>query len=226
MWKHVGPTGNKCQRIEEQLDSSQEELGEQALNVNMKDTCITQEQARLVAQQVEGSRKQSSEDTEVIGEQMINASQDLILQELKNISKKFGQLEHQAARDGEILTGLVNKVNQQSMEGPCKKVNTTASSLFTTQNSDNDIVNVCLRKKSGTKASITHKPQSSTSITSMDMASSNVIQASSMTQSHNGINWWGCEHMKTRCKLDLSHRRTDANCIHQKKTHQSHSNIV
>ena len=159
MWKHVGPTGNKCQRIEEQLDSSQEELGEQALNVNTKDTCITQEQARLVAQQVEGSRKQSSEDTEVIGEQMVNASQDFILQELKNISKKFGQLEHQAERDGEVLTGLVNKVNQQSMEGPCKKVNTTASSLFTTQNSDNDIVNVCLRKKSAQKPQlhINHK---------------------------------------------------------------------
>ena len=27
-------------------------------------------------------------------------------------------------------------------------------------------------------------------------------------------------------QLDLAHRRTDANCIHQKKTHQSHSNIA
>ena len=27
-------------------------------------------------------------------------------------------------------------------------------------------------------------------------------------------------------QLDPLHRRTDANCIHQKKTHQSHSNIA
>ena len=33
-------------------------------------------------------------------------------------------------------------------------------------------------------------------------------------------------HDRTHIKLDLSHRRTDANCIHQKKTHQSHSNIA
>ena len=48
-------------------------------------------------------------------------SQDLILQQLKNISEKFGQPEHQAARDKKVLTGLVNKVNQQSTEGPYKK---------------------------------------------------------------------------------------------------------
>ena len=66
---HEGLTGSKCQRFEAplQLDSSQEESGEQASNVNLRDTSVTEEQARLAAQQVEEKEIKDREDNQGTG---------------------------------------------------------------------------------------------------------------------------------------------------------------
>ena len=192
---HEGPTGSKCQRLEDpvHLDSLQEDGGGQASNSTVKDTWVTEEQARLVAQQVEGNQSQDREDAGSNREQMLNAHQDLILQELKNISQKFGKLEHQAAQDREVLTGLVQKVNQQSMEQLHKKVNNDNSSLFPVQGSEVESVSARSRKKSGTKVGTNSKHcninTSPISITSpRSLQAVNGTSPQTMTLINGGVN--------------------------------------
>ena len=123
---HEGPTGNKCQRLDGgSVEDLQMEGAEfQASNVTDNENTISQEQARLVVQHMEQSAM-SVQDTST-GDS--GSSQELILMELKKISQKFGQLEDQAAKDREVLTNLVSKVNQQGMQTGSKKVNPTVSS--------------------------------------------------------------------------------------------------
>ena len=63
---------------------------------------ISEEHARLVAQQVDVYSVDNCQDTST-GDKGIDAGQQLILQEIQKMSKRFGALEEQAANDREVL---------------------------------------------------------------------------------------------------------------------------
>ena len=89
------------------------------------ETVVSEEDARLVAEQVEVHSVINRQETST-GGLGIDVGQQLILQELKTMAKRFGALEEQTAKDREVLTGLVSQVKQQTQGQNQKKV----TSLF------------------------------------------------------------------------------------------------
>ena len=157
---HEGPTGSKCQRFnEEQLESLQEDLN-QASNVTSYESLVSEEQARAVAEQVETNVKGGASSAENQGSE-VNTGQDLILQELKTISQRFGQLENQAAKDREVLASLVTKVNQQGRSALSTQVTTSSitSSLFSPKTSDFESNKTRSRKKSGPMVTLSQEQE-------------------------------------------------------------------
>ena len=103
-------------------------LESQASNIVLSnDNVVPEEHARLVAQQVHTNPVKNCQDTST-GDKAIDAGQQLILQELQRMSKRFGVLEEQVAKDREVLTGLVSQVKPQSQGQGQKKVTNLLSS--------------------------------------------------------------------------------------------------
>ena len=189
---HEGPTGNKCQRFNSgSVEDLQVEGAEfQASNVTDNETTISQEQARLVVQHME----QSAMSVQDNSTSESGSNQDLILMELKKISQKFGQLEDQAAKDREVLTNLVSKVNQQGIQPGSKKVNATVSStsLFNSS-SQSQISNVARPKTRSETQTLTsnvqgvknvHTLQQSDLILTTVAPNVNVISSASVQSAH------------------------------------------
>ena len=125
---HEGPIGSKCQKFDSQTqeDVDQASLETQASSIALENEIIvSEEHARLVAQQVDVHSVMNHQETST-GDKGIDAGQQLILQEIKKMAKRFGALEEQTAKDREVLTGLVSQVTQQTQGQSQKKV----TSLF------------------------------------------------------------------------------------------------
>ena len=152
---HEGPTGSKCQKF----DSQAQEDGDQALAENQasnialtNDIVLTEEQARLVAQQIDISTVNNSNDTST-GDRDIDAGQQMILQELQKMSKRFGVLEEQAAKDREVLTGLVSQVQSQGQNQKKVKNLLSPESVATVKSTCQSNVTK-QRHKSGSKTQV------------------------------------------------------------------------
>ena len=127
---HEGPTGSKCQKFDSQTqeDGAQVSLENQASSIALANkTVVSEEDARLVAQQVDVHSVINRQETST-GGKGIDAGQQLILQELKTMAKRFGALEEQTAKDREVLTDLVSQVKQQTQGQSQKKVTSVFSS--------------------------------------------------------------------------------------------------
>ena len=111
---HKGPIGSKCEKFDSQTqeDGAQASLETQASSIaSANETVVSEEHARLVAQQVDVNSVTNCHETST-GDKGVDAGQQLILKEIQKIAKRFGALEEQTARDREVLTGLVSQVNQ------------------------------------------------------------------------------------------------------------------
>ena len=86
---HEGPTGSKCQQsVNMKQAHTSEGAGTQASNITDQEVTVTQEQARLVADQLISSQDSTqATSTGAIGQQ------DLILLELQKMSQRLGKLE-------------------------------------------------------------------------------------------------------------------------------------
>ena len=152
---HEGPTGSKCQKFDSQTqeDGDQASLETQASSIALRnETVVSEEHARLVAQQVDVHSVTNRQETST-GDKGIDVGQQLILQELQKMAKRFGALEEQAAKDREVLTGLVSQAKQQTLGQSQKKV----TSLFSPEPVNATYKNTCQsnvakqRHKSGPK---------------------------------------------------------------------------
>ena len=120
-----GPTGNKCQKFDSQAqeDGDQALLENQASNIALSnETVVTEEHARLVAQQVDVYPVNNCQDTST-SDKEIDAGQQLILQEIQKMSKHCGMSEKQAAKDREVLTGLVSQVKTTITRSEPQEIN-------------------------------------------------------------------------------------------------------
>ena len=103
---HDGARGSKCPLSTHQSNNP----SEQADNVTVNPENISQAQAEATANQVMVEESASNSEASASTPQ---ASQDPVLKELLNISKRFGHLEQQAAKDRQILSGLVTEFGKQ-----------------------------------------------------------------------------------------------------------------
>ena len=151
---HEGPTGSKCQKFDSQTqeDGDQASLETQASSIALtNETVVSEEHARLVAQ-VDVHSVTNRQETSTV-DKGIDVGQQLILQELQEMEKRFGALEEQAAKDREVLTGLVSQAKQQMHGQSQKKV----TSLFSPEPVNITFKNTCQsnvakqRHKSGPK---------------------------------------------------------------------------
>ena len=103
---HEGTTGKKC-LLSTQTDGITDSSESPPFN---QDQQIFSDQALATASQVV-VRDDPQSTSHSVTNQL--SSQDPILAELLKISKRFGHLEEQAAKDRQVLTGLVSEFGKQ-----------------------------------------------------------------------------------------------------------------
>ena len=107
---HEGTTGKKCQLIHqgEMGTSGANNVDSQQASISLFSDCnVNEDQARSTAEQV------VSPSRVPVNVEITQSPQNLILQELKKMSDRFGKLEEQAAEDRQVLSGLVVGFNKQ-----------------------------------------------------------------------------------------------------------------
>ena len=107
---HEGTTGKKCQLVHqgEMGTSGANNVDSQQASMSLFSDCnVNEDQARSTAEQV------LSPSQVPVNVEITQSPQNLILEELKKMSDRFGKLEEQAAEDRQVLSGLVVGFNKQ-----------------------------------------------------------------------------------------------------------------
>ena len=200
---HEGTTGKKCQLVHqgEMGTSGASNMDSQQASISLFSDCsVDEDQAQSTAEQVVSLNG-------VHASVNVNHSpQNLILQELKKMSDRFGKLEEQAAEDRQVLSGLVVGFNKQgqtmdkllsttSVDQVTGRSSSQNRSVRRVQNSENVIGNVVAETNSVASNGYSSTQVKTHSITSpICIQSEHVANPTSTTLNHIPTH----QHMMTR----------------------------